>query len=42
LKLRVELQETAVAIGIGEKDDRTNISVPSKLVKRGGDVRLIL
>jgi len=42
LRLRVELHETAVAISIGGKSEPVNLTVPAQLVKRGGDVRLIL
>jgi len=42
LNLRVELHETAVAISIGQKSERKNISIHAKLVRRGIDVRLIL
>jgi len=42
LKLRVELRKTEVTISIGGKGQRTNVTVPAKLLKQGSDVRLIL
>ena len=38
----MELHETKLAISIGGTGERTNLTIPVKLVKRGSDVRLIL
>ena len=42
LKVKVELGETAVAIRLGDADDRQQLTVAATLAKRGSEVRLVL